>query len=197
MSDVEEITQLLLHERQARDRGWWGRMAASYDVDSLIEVSWLKGTGAEFVEWSRATSKGGRPPGAHRLSPPVIDVKGDRGVAELPMNMAVRTLIAGVAADVSSALRVLYRLRRGEDGWKIQTATAIYERDTLTPVVPGTMLAIDEDELNRLREPYRFLAYVLTLEGLSPGGGLYGDDQPERVAELYQAAFGWLVGQEG
>lgn len=195
MSDVEEIAQLLLHERRARDRGWWDRMAACYHVDSLVEVSWLKGTGAEFVERSRATAKGGRPPGTHRLSPPVIDVNGDRGVVELPMNMVVRTLIKGVAADVNSTLRVLYRVRRGEDGWKIQAATAIYERDTLTPVVPGTTLAIDEDRLNTFREPYRFLAYILTLEGLSPGDGLYGDDQPEQVAELYRAAFGWLDGK--
>lgn len=192
MSEVEEITQLLLHERQARDQGWWDRMAACYHTDSVIEVSWLKGTGADFVERTRASAKEGRPPGTHRLSPPIVDVNGDRGVVELPMAMDARTVIQGVAADMRSSLRVLYRVRRDAEGWKIQAATAVFERDTLTPVVPGTTLTIEEDRLDTFREPYRFLAYVLESQGFPAGDGVYGDDQPERVAELYQAAFDWL-----
>lgn len=191
MSDIEEITQLLLHERQARDRGWWDRMAACYHADSRVEASWFSGTGAEFVEYSRNSSPNG-PVGSHRLSPPVVYVNADRGVVELPMTLEVRAVINGVAVDGSAAARMLDRVRRDEDGWKIQTVTAIFERDTLTPVVPGTALDIDQHELDRYREPCRFLAYLVSRQGLTPRHDVYGDDQPDRVATLYRAAFDWL-----
>lgn len=195
MSDIEEITQLLLHERQARDRGWWDRMAACYHRDSHVEASWFSGTGTEFVERSRASSPNG-PVGTHRPSPPVVHVNADRAVAELPMVLEVRAMINGVAADGFSAARMFDRLRRDEDGWKIQTVTAIFERDTLVPAVPGTTLDIDQQQLARFREPCRCLAYLLSRQGLTPSDDVYGDDEPDRVAALYQAAFDWLDGNE-
>lgn len=196
MSDIEEITQLLLHERQARDRGWWDWMAACYHADSHVEASWFSGTGAEFVERSRNSSPNG-PVGAHRLSPPVIHVNADRAVVELPMTLEVRTVVNGVAADGFSAARMLDRVRRDEDGWKIQTVTAIFERDTLIPAVPGTAFDVDRRELNQYREPCRCLAYLVSRKGLTPSEDVYGDDQPDRVAALYRAAFDWLDDNEG
>lgn len=195
MSDIEEITQLLLHERQARDRGWWDRMAACYHRDSHVEASWFSGTGAEFVECSRNSSPSG-PVGTHRLSPPVIHVNVDRAVVELPMTLEVRAVINGVAADGCSAARMLDRVRRDKDGWKIQTITAIFERDTLTPAVPGTTLDIDPRQLDQYREPCRCLAYLVSRQGLTPSDDVHGDDQPDRVAALYRAAFDWLDGNE-
>lgn len=195
MSDTEEITQLLLYERQARDRGWWDRMAACYHPDSHVEASWFCGTAAEFVERSRNSSPSG-PVGTHRLSPPVIHVNADRAVAELPMVLEVRAVITGVAADGFSAARMLDRVRRDEDGWKLQTVTAIFERDTLTPAVPGTTLDIDQHQHNQYREPCRCLAYLVSKQGLTPRDDVYGDDRPDRVAALYQAAFDWLAGTE-
>lgn len=195
MSDIEEITQLLLHERQARDRGWWDRMAACYHPDSHVETSWLSGTGAEFVERSRNSSPNGTV-GTHRLSPPVIHVNADRAVVELLMTLEVRTVLNGVAADGLAAARMLDRVRRDEHGWKIQTITAIFERDTLTPAVPGTTLNIDRHEINQFRESCRCLAYLVSRQGLTPSDDVYGDDQPDRVAALYQAAFDWLDGNE-
>lgn len=197
MSDIEEISQLILRERQARDQGWWDRMADYYHADSLIEVSWFKGTGAEFIEQSRKTANGGRPPGTHRLSPPAVHLNGDRAFAEVPMALEQRLRVDGVAADLVAAVRVLYRIRRAKTDWKIQATVCVYGRDTLTAVVPGTTIDIDEEKLNRYREPYRFLAYCLTKDGHTVTDDLYGDDEPERIAQLYQAAFDWLQEKEG
>src|ERR1700753_3238229 len=49
MDAVTEISQLLLGERQARDRGWWDRMRAAYAPDSAVRLSWFPGTGPELV----------------------------------------------------------------------------------------------------------------------------------------------------
>src|ERR1700749_3477021 len=53
MDAVTEISQLLLGERQARDRGWWDRMRAAYAPDSTVRLSWFQGTGPDFVAASQ------------------------------------------------------------------------------------------------------------------------------------------------
>ena len=49
MDDVTEITQLVLRERQGRDRGWWAQMADCFHPDSRVTLSWFDGPGSEFV----------------------------------------------------------------------------------------------------------------------------------------------------
>jgi hypothetical protein len=196
MSAIDDVTQVILHERQARDQGWWDQMASYYHENSRVEVSWFKGSGAEFVEQSRTTARGDRPPGSHRISAPTVHVNGDRAFLEMGMTLETRVRIHGVTADLVAAVRGFYRLRRDESGWKIQTTHVVYGRDTLTPVLPGSTLAIDEKRLTLYREPYQFLAYYLTEYGLHPTNDLYGDDQPESIQQLYQDAFDWLEGSE-
>ena len=39
MSDITTITQLVLQERQARDRGWWDRMRSCFaDADDWLKI---------------------------------------------------------------------------------------------------------------------------------------------------------------
>lgn len=59
MSDVTAITQLILRERQGRDRGWWDRMRAAFRPDSVVRLSWFSGTGPEFVRRSEEMSARG------------------------------------------------------------------------------------------------------------------------------------------
>ena len=47
--DVALITQVVLAERQGRDRGWWDQMLAAYWPDSTVRLSWYTGDGAGFV----------------------------------------------------------------------------------------------------------------------------------------------------
>ncbi|GGF21759.1 hypothetical protein [Subtercola lobariae] len=51
-TDVIELTQLVQHERQARDRGWWQVMRDSYAADSAVRLSWFRGGGQQFVDES-------------------------------------------------------------------------------------------------------------------------------------------------
>jgi hypothetical protein len=191
MSDASEVTQLVLRERQARDRGWWEQMQACFHPDAVIAVSWLIGSPAEFVAGSQATfARGIRP--VHRLSPPAVHLHGDRAVLELPAAIEVRDEFEGVDADLVSYTRLLYRAQRSEPGWLITALTCIYERDTLSPVLPGTPIPLDAGRLARFRAPYRYLAYHLSSTGASVGDGLYGDDEPGRVQSLYDDAFAWL-----
>ena len=191
MNDVTEITQVVLRERQGRDRGWWAQMAECFHPDSRVTLSWFDGPGAEFVARSEKMAEMGIRV-LHRPSPPVVHLLGDKAVLELPLSVERRFLLKGVEADLASYTRLLYRLERRDGGWKILSLNAIYERDTLTPTVPGTTLDVDHEKLAQFRPSYRFVAYDISMSGRSMTADLYGDDQPEQVQALYHSAFDWL-----
>jgi len=193
MNDIADITQLVLRERQGRDRLWWDQMAACYHPSSTVSLSWFTGSGADFVKESRKMSESGTRP-VHRLSPPVVHLQADRAVVEVPAAIELRFDLAGVEADLTSYTRLIYRAQRSETGWLIGAFTCIYERDTLTPALPEATLPIDTVRLRSFRRPYRCLAYQLSLGGHTAGEDLYGDDQRDRVDELYSVAFEWLRG---
>jgi hypothetical protein len=76
--------------------------------------------------------------------------------------------------------------------WRITRITPIYEKDTLTPALPGTRLDIDPRELTAYRPSYRCLAWYLNRNGYHVGPDHLGNDQPEAVARQYQAEMTWL-----
>ncbi|MCX0242267.1 hypothetical protein [Streptomyces drozdowiczii] len=93
MTDTESVTQTVLRERQglsshsrrppgrrecddspwARDRGWWDRMRACYWPDSVVNLSWYRGSGPGFVDAS-AHMAGRGDASVHRLSPPAVRI---------------------------------------------------------------------------------------------------------------------------
>jgi hypothetical protein len=189
--DLAEIEQLILRERQGRDRGWWHRMRAAYTSDATVVVSWFSGSATEFIARSEQMASNGNQ-AVHRLAPPVIDVAADRAIAEVPAAIEVRAEIGGVQADLVSYTRLLYRAIRTDRRWLLRSMIAIYERDTLVPAVPGSVPTIDTARLDALRRPYRWLAYHLGEQGYSVDQDLPGDDRPRTVRALYDEAFAWL-----
>ncbi|MGW5170423.1 nuclear transport factor 2 family protein [Streptomyces nodosus] len=186
-----EVTQLVLRERQSRDRGWYEQMAACYSADSHIQMSWFTGSGAAFTARTREMARRGDI-AVHRLGPPTVHMAGDRALTELPLVIEWRINVDGVEADLASSCRSQYRTRRDSDGvWRIVAITSIYEKDTLTPVLPGTALRLDPAELADYRPSYRFLSWFLNRQGYPLTGDDLGDDQPERV-EQYRDGFAWL-----
>ncbi|MFE9687227.1 nuclear transport factor 2 family protein [Streptomyces sp. NPDC006285] len=189
--DVIAVTQLVLHERQGRDREWWDAMHESYAPDSVVRLSWFRGSGPEFVAQSqRMAGRGDR--AIHRLGPPIVDVHGERALVELPAVIEVTTELDDVETVLASCARLLYRAVKTAGEWRIVSLDPVYERDTLTPAVPGSDVRVDMEELKRYRVPYRFLAYVLRHRGYDVGDDLYGDDRPDEVVRLYGEAHLWL-----
>lgn len=194
---VEDVTQLVLRERQSRDRGWWTRMADCFAEDSVVDMSWFNGSGAEFVRRSRQMSEGGWGGlSVHRLSPPAIRCGGHRALAELPLAIEFRVTVDGVEADLASYCRSQYRARWTDGVWRIVAITSIYERDTCTPVVPGTRLDIAQEDIAGYRSSYRFLAWYQSRLGIKLRTDLLGDDDPGPVARQYEAEAAWLGAAE-
>jgi hypothetical protein len=194
-ADTEAVTQLVLRERQSRDRGWWDDMADCFMPNSVVDMSWFTGSGAEFVARSRGMSGGGwGGMSVHRLSPPAVRLLGDRALAELPIVIEFRIDVDGVEADLLACARSQYRAERVDEVWRIARITSIYEKDTLTPSVPGTRLDIDPAEFADFRCSYRCLAWRENRLGRPLRSDLLGDDQPEPVARQYEAEAAWLAG---
>lgn len=191
MSDVEEVTQLILRERQGRDRGWWRQMAETFSPTSRVRVSWIDASGAEFVEQSRRLALSGSGV-CHRMSAPVIHLNGGRALAEVAGVIQARRTVHGVVVELSSRLRLLYRLERDGE-WLIEALDAIYESDNMLPAVSGQSPALDVEVLLSRRESYRYLAYLMWLRtGEHVPDDLPGDDRPELTGALYEQAFAWL-----
>lgn len=191
MTDVDEISQLVLRERQGRDRGWWEQMRAAFLPDARVHLSWFTGSGADFVTRSVAMSgRGDR--SVHRMSPPVVHVRGDRAYLEAATAVEFRVDIDGTAADLISYTRLNYRLARRDGRWGVLSLDAIYERDTLTPVVPGERVALGADALTGRRPSYALIAHCLDRKGYPVGDDLLGDDRPDEVAAFYADLWAWL-----
>lgn len=185
------VTALVLRERQTRDRQWWDEMAQCYTPDATIAMSWFDGPAAEFIQSSRSMNVGGSR-GLHRLSPPAVRVHENRALAELPLVIEFRTNVDGVEADLCSFARSQYRAARTRGVWRISAITTIYERDTLTPSIPGTVLPLSENDFTGLRPPYRCLAWHLRRSGYDVPDDLPGDDRPTAVAVVHDADVAWL-----
>lgn len=193
MSDIEQVTQLVLRERSSRDRGWWDEMAACFAADSIVDMSWFNGSGADFVRLTRQASQDGVW-GRHRLAPPIVQVQGDRAWAELPLAIEFHIDVDGIEADLVSWCRSQYRCRRAAAGWTVVRITSIYERDMLGPSIPGTQLNISPADFQGSRPSYRCLAWYLRRQGKPLRENLLGDDQPGPVTRQYEAERAWLAG---
>ncbi|HEX3803222.1 MAG TPA: nuclear transport factor 2 family protein [Solirubrobacteraceae bacterium] len=189
-ADGFDAIQVVLREREARDRLWWDDMRDCFAENSRVALTWYQGSGYGFVDGSIAMSQG-RLPTRHRISPPVVRLAGDRAVISLPIAIESYVAIDDVDCALSAYARHLYRLERLGGSWKIAQLDAIYERDELTPTLPGQTIRIDPSELEGLRIPYRLLAWNLRRAGYDVSQDLPADDRPDHVARMYSAAFAW------
>jgi hypothetical protein len=189
--DLVLVTQVVLAERQGRDRGWWGQMGALYWPDSQVRLSWYDGNGAGFVAGSEAMARRGAV-ALHHMSPPTVHLRGARAYAEASVAMRFRIETDGVAGDLVSHTRLNYRLERREGEWRILSLDAVYEYATLTPCVPGQTIRIPPEELAGYRDSYAVLAWNIAREGRDPSADELGDDRPEELAAFYAATWEWL-----
>jgi SnoaL-like protein len=191
-ADIALITQVVLAERQGRDRGWWAQMESTFWPDSHVHLSWYDGDGAGFVAGSAAMAARGAA-ALHHIFAPVVHVRAGRAYVELPLAMRIHVSVEGVPGDLVSHTRLNYRLERRDGVWRILTLDAVYEYSTLTPSVPGQTIEIPAEELTKYRASYAVLAWNIAREGRTPGDDELGDDRPEQLAAFYAGIWVWLA----
>jgi SnoaL-like domain len=189
-TDVTAITQLILRERESRDLARWETMRDCFWPDSLVRVSWFRGSGPDFVAGSIEMARRGIP-AKHRLAPILVRLFGHRAVASLHGIIDLPVVLKGIGATLSTHARFLYRAEKRDGRWALMGFDAIYLRDELTPDLPGQRISIDPEKLKGFRKSYRLLSYCLHSQGYEIDSSLPGEDLPLSVEALYQELFAW------
>jgi hypothetical protein len=70
-----------------------------------------------------------------------VRVSGDRALSEAHANILSRAPINGQEFDFEAWVRFFDFFEKREGAWKIHRRTAIYEKDRMDPVVPGSVPA--------------------------------------------------------
>ena len=160
------IAEVILRERTARDCALWEEMASYYHPASEIEVSWFKGSGAEFVERTKLQYEATRKRSDemermnfHEMGSAVVIVRGDRAIAETACTLHSFFPLDGVACKNTGYVRLLWRAQRLDDRWLIAGLRCVYIRDLITACNPSQVPKIDQAELDRYRPSYRFTSY--------------------------------------
>ncbi|HET6951291.1 MAG TPA: nuclear transport factor 2 family protein [Acidimicrobiales bacterium] len=192
-----EIIQLAVDERWARDTGQWELMHASYHDDAHVRVGWFNGNAHDFIEGSRAMT----PPGEkwssafHVIGPTSVTMAGDRALADTGCTVHRRDLVGDV--EIDHVLYVRHRSMVERDGvgaWKLRSLRACYQRDTVTPVIPGEAIPIDKGRLPAYRASYKLMSYLSDVAGRLVDQTLPGTDRPDLIDELIAEEEAWLAG---
>ena len=191
--DVTAVIQVVLHERQGRDRGWWEQMRRCFWPDSTVRLSWYDGDGPGFVAGSEAMFKRGNPT-LHHMSAPVAELRGDRAWVEASAAIVAVIDVDGVRGNLTAHSRLNDRLERRQETWRILSLDAIYEYDTLAPSIPGKVIEIPSVALERFRSSYAILSWEIARAGRVIPDDLLGDDRPDVVAAFYAGLRSWLEG---
>ena len=189
-NDITQIQQLVCREREARDRQWWDEMRKVYHPEAMIKISWYNGNSDGFIEGSMKMAE--KSSTHHRLRPITVRVNSNKAVATLSAAIETRLDLDGVEADLDSQARLVYRAERSQEDWRLTNLECIYQRDTLTPAIPGEQLKVDIGKLKGYRSSYRCLSYVLEYKGYGVDQDLPGDDRPDQSHAIYEDAFNWL-----
>ena len=189
-ADVSAVSQLILRERLSRDLGLWEQMRDCFHDDSVVRLSWINASGPEFVQRSKEMAAR-NVKASHRLGPILVTLAGDRAIAQLGAIIDIPSKVRGIAVIFSSYARFLFRAERRKDVWRLFGFDAIYQRDEITPVIPGQVVMIEPEELKNFRPSYRLLSFCLMYGGFPVRNDLAGVDRPDLVDAVTGEVYAW------
>jgi len=189
-ADTCAVQQLILRERLARDLGLWEQMRDCFHEDAVVRLSWIDASGPEFVRRSKDMAERGVK-ATHRLGPILVTLAGDRAIAQLGAVIDIPSKVRGIAVTFSSYARFIFRAERRDGTWRLYGFDSIYQRDEITPAIPGQVVKIEPEELKNFRPSYRLLSFCLMSGGFQVRHDLAGIDRPEMVESLTRDIYAW------
>lgn len=190
--DRIDVADIILRERLARDNRQWDEMAACYHPDSVVEVSWFRGSGAEFVAQSRKAVREGSV-NFHIMTPPVVNVRKDRAISETPCILRSFSMMNGVEISFEGFVRLFWRAQRDGGRWLIAGLRCLYMKDEIHGRNPNRQPVFDEAQLAAYRDSYRYTSANLANLGIAVTDDLPGIDRPEMVSQLRAGELEWLA----
>jgi len=184
----QEIADLAQHWGRARDQGRWEDLARTFHPGGRIKVMWFEGTHEDFIAACAKRFVPGRSTTKHFFGVSVVEVNGERALAETPAALSQAGELHGTRFTSLSFLRFLDRVERRDGHWRIMQRDAIYEGDRFMPEQP---VELDPAILDLYAPPFKYLAYRQHVAGL-PSDRQTPMDGSESLARLMSAARGWL-----
>jgi hypothetical protein len=191
MSQWEEklaITEAVQNWAFARDFGNWNRLRAVFHPDGIMTSTRFTGPAEDFIAFA-AKNRTSR--STHFMGGTSVRLNGNKAIAESRMILMSRTTLDGIEVDVTCYGRFYDRFVKHEGAWRILRRNAIYEKDRIEPVRPGAVLKLNEAELARFPEGYRYLAYVQSKSGSTVDLGL-PTPRSAALEQLYKEGTAWL-----
>ncbi len=185
------IVEVIVKERLARDGGRWDEMASYWHPESIVEVSWFEGSGAQFVKQTKKTIRNDSI-NFHQLSPAAVTLGGARAIIDMPCVLQNFSQLNGIDVNRAGHTHLLWRARLTGDLWLIAGLRAYYVRDSLIACNPAQVPEMNDAKLAGYRLSYRYLSYILDSLGNHVRDDLPGVDRPDTVETLYAAERQWL-----
>jgi SnoaL-like domain len=175
-----------------RDAGDWERFRTVWHADGRMMATWCQADVEGFIKasqqgWAKGVNI------LHFLGGSLIDIVGDRAIAQTKMTINQRASVEGVTVDVVCIGRFYDFIERRQGKWGMVLRQPIYEKDRMDPVDPAARLSLDPALLAQFPEGYRHLAYLQTRIGYDVKKDMPGLKDPE-VAALYARGKAWLGG---
>ncbi|HEX3802423.1 MAG TPA: nuclear transport factor 2 family protein [Solirubrobacteraceae bacterium] len=192
-ADELEIRSLVESWAVWRDACDWDRFRTVWHEDGRMMATWWQGHFEDFITVSREGFEHGVRI-LHFLGGSVVDVNGDRAVAQTKMTISQRAQVEDVLCDVVCTGRFYDFFERRDGRWGLVLRQPIYEKDRLDPLDPNTAPTLDSERLASFPEGYRHLAYLQAGIGYDVRRDMPGLTGAE-VDALYIDGRAWLAGE--
>jgi hypothetical protein len=160
-ADKAEISQLIQRWGMCRDQGRWDELSDTFTAYGTIFVTWFSGPFKDFMTASRRMHAPQSPRVKHLIGAPVIQLQGDRALAETNVQILGRLAAEVIDIDYTSSARFLDRLVRCKACCNTQARTATDEKDRFDPVTPVVILPVSG--LKRIFQGFQYPTVILAI----------------------------------
>ncbi|MGY8998445.1 MAG: nuclear transport factor 2 family protein [Rhodospirillales bacterium] len=188
-----EVRELIEKWVIYRDSADWENFRTVWTDDGRMMATWFHGPAEEFIKVSIEGFERGIYI-LHFLGGSMVEIKGDRAVAQTKMTIAQRGEVHGVECDIVCTGRFYDLIERRQGKWGVVLRQPIYERDRMSPLNPGETFILKPEILEGYPAGYQHLAYFQQGLGYEVKRDMPGLTGPE-VDALYKQGAGWLKGE--
>ena len=188
-----EVRELIEKWVIYRDSADWENFRTVWTDDGRMMATWFHGPAEEFIKVSIEGFERGIYI-LHFLGGSMVEIKGDRAVAQTKMTIAQRGEVHGVECDIVCTGRFYDLIERRQGKWGVVLRQPIYERDRMSPLNPGETFTLKPEILAGYPVGYQHLAYFQQGLGYEVKRDMPGLTGPE-VDALYKQGSGWLKGE--